>query len=171
QRGARSLCPASPHCCFTLRRNLPVRFEAAKVVDPQQIEVARLGRNTLSPPGEIIGGHALPFVMWIAPALAGLGKIIGWDTRDREHLTLGIELEQLRMRPYVGAVVRDENRNIAKQGNTEAPRFRLQRHPLLGEHELLELDVGDALPAPVALRCESGLGAIAKGDFPVAPNA
>ena len=81
----RSFYPSADHCGGFFGRDLPVGIEAAEVVDPDDINLLEGFSQAVLPPGEIIPGHQVPTVQWIAPSLASFTEIIrrysGYDPR------------------------------------------------------------------------------------------
>src|SRR5262249_52767265 len=99
-------------------RNFPELREAAKVIKPD--EIAGLGRpaQALYPPLIAGGTDRVPVVKRIAPALPGCAEIVWRYAGDRFRLQIiFFKAKKLTMRPYVSAVVVDENCNIADDAN------------------------------------------------------
>ena len=78
----------------------------------------------------------IPVVNRIAPELTGRGIIIGRNPRNAIGLQLLIHLEQGRVCPYITAVRRNIDRNIADDGNTLFIGISAQLVPLVKEQVL-----------------------------------
>ena len=61
----------------------------------------------------------VPVVQGVAPALAGLGKIVRWHARHHPGVTVIVEQEVLRVGPHLGTVVGDEDRRILVQSQDQ----------------------------------------------------
>src|SRR5581483_7070834 len=130
--------------------DLPAGFEAAKVVDTHAVRLAQRVAEARDPPVVAATRQLVPAVERVAPALAGRRKVVGWHAGDDRRLARGVELEQLRPRPDVGAVVGDEDRDVTEQPYAARVGVPLQLAPLFGEqplHEAVEADLpGELLP-------------------------
>ena len=105
-----------------------------------------------APPVETGDGVRLPTIERITPPLAGRAEVVRRDTSDRHRLTQIIELKQPRVRPYVGAVVRHEDRRIAEHPYAFCMRILAQGLPLTVETPLHE-------PTGVELSRQAAAGA------------
>src|SRR6185503_6555923 len=101
----------------------PVSREAAEVVDAYAVGELQAAAQAVDPPRVTVGRHALPAVERVAPALAGGAEVVRRHAGDVERPAALVEVEQLLMRPHVGAVVRDVDRQVAEQPHP-APRSR-----------------------------------------------
>src|SRR3990167_10467201 len=79
--------------------------------------------------------------MRITPALAGGGKIIGWNPGDGQGLTVLIQIEQIAMCPDIGAVVRDKDRQVAEEFYLKSFGVGLDPLPAQMQQILLALDL------------------------------
>jgi hypothetical protein len=120
---ARRQAPASRHGGLGAGRNFPIRFQSPEMIDAQQVELGQLGADALLPPLEPVGPHLLPSVVRIAPQLAGGREIVGRHAGDHLRPSLVVQQETVAPRPDVGAVVADEERNVAE--NQNAPLVRV----------------------------------------------
>ena len=95
--------------------------------------------QSLHPPLEAGLPMILPVVKRIPPKLSRRGKRVGRTARHRSRITAFIKLEQLRIRPCIGAVKRHIDRNIADELYLPVIRIAFQLFPLNAEQILLEL--------------------------------
>ena len=103
----------SPRMAVVARPALPTtpRIRGSDRSDP--IDQREQGTKALDPP--CISGLLMdvPPVMRISPQLPGCAEIVGWYAGDDGRPPVRVEPEQLSPPPDVGAVVRDEDRNVA----------------------------------------------------------
>ncbi len=95
--------------------HLPVAGEAAEVIQPHEVDQAQHGLHARDPPRVALGGVRLPAIERVAPQLARLREVVRRHAGDHGRPARGVELEQLAVRPHVGAVVGDEDRRIADE--------------------------------------------------------
>ena len=84
-----------------------------------------------------------PAVNRVAPKLTCGREIIRWNTGYHSRISFIIQVEELRMGPYVRAVHRNKNRNITDDLNALFMRIIHQVIPLLEKaelHEFIEVD-------------------------------
>src|SRR6185503_9218893 len=103
--------------------DLPGAGEADEVIEPGDIEALERDREPPDPPSIAGLSHLLPAIMGVAPALPRGAEIVGRDPGHHLGLALGIELEERARAPDIGAVVRDEDRDIADE--PDPPRGRV----------------------------------------------
>ena len=125
----------------------PVRFEAAEVVKADFVVEGQRAANASDPPVEAVLLEQRPLVERIAPALAGCGEVIRRNARDADGLKAVVKLEDLRMRPDIGAVVADKDGNIAEDANPALGAVSSQSRPLFVEEELNDLLDGELASA------------------------
>src|SRR5712671_2144855 len=116
--------------------NFPVLLETAKVVETNVIDAFGGPAKALHPPVIAILLHHIPAVEWVAPALAGDTEIVWGDAADRCWIQVSVELEQVRIRPDIGAVIVEEDGDIADHANRTFGSVVAQRVPLLKKEEL-----------------------------------
>mmetsp|Transcript_57671 Transcript_57671/g.135803 ORF Transcript_57671/g.135803 Transcript_57671/m.135803 type:complete len:460 (-) Transcript_57671:536-1915(-) len=134
-----------------------VAGKAAEVVDAEDIRLAECALHARRPPGVVLGGHPVPAVQRVAPALAQRPEVIGRHASDDGGLEVVIEVVQVRARPAVGTVVRDEDRQVTHDVHATRVGIGLERpnlHIELPLHELPEPDLVGVLLAG----CGEGLG-------------
>ncbi len=134
RRGPRPIRRRAPSA--RVGRHLPVGGEAAEVVDAHEVGELEAAAQAVDPPAVAVLRHAVPAVERVAPALAGGAEVVGRHAGDVARPAALVEVEQLLMRPHVGAVVRDVDRQVAEQADT-APRGGAAQLPPLGEEEEL----------------------------------
>jgi hypothetical protein len=108
--GALTHCPLTP----SHRRDRPVGLKAAEVVQPHLVVERERAADARHPPVEAVLLQQRPLVERIAPALPGRGEIIRRNTRHPNRIPAVVELEDLRMRPHIRAVVADKDGHIAQ---------------------------------------------------------
>jgi hypothetical protein len=115
-------------------------------------DIAELHRlsHPLDPPAIALGGVCRPAVERIAPALSGGTEVVRRYAGHDAGTTVGIEIEQRGIRPHVGAVRGDEDRQVADDVDAAGVGVVLQRRPLLVKAPLAELPETDFLALPVA---------------------
>ncbi len=128
----------------SLGRYLPIRLQAPEMIDPDQLEQMALAFQSFQPPLVAISRHRVPVIQRVAPVLAVGGKIVRRNTGNDSWIPPGIEFEQMPVRPDIGAVVGNKNRNVTEQQNAFSPGVVPQALPLVIEDELLEPDSGQA---------------------------
>ena len=140
---ARGFNPLAVDGGFVLSGDGPVGLEAAEVVEADDV-VEELGAaDAVDPPGEARLLEDVPLVEGIAPALAGLREIVGRDTGNADGQEVLVELEELGVRPDVGAVVVDEDGDVANEADVAVGAVCAEGAPLLAEGELEGLGDGE----------------------------
>ena len=79
----------------------------------------------------------------VAPALAGGREVVRWDAGDARGQALLVELEDFGVGPDVGAIVADEDGNVAEDADFAVGAVAAKGAPLLGEEELDDLLDGE----------------------------
>ena len=113
------------------------------MIKPHEVHQLQRAAQARDPPGETARGMHLPAVERIAPQLAGRAEIIRRHAGDDGGPARLVEVKQLPVRPDVGAVLGDEDRDVADDLEALAPRELAQRLPLTVEQKLLHADVVD----------------------------
>src|SRR5690606_15802505 len=96
------------------------------------------------PPRKTLLRMAVPAIERIAPELSGRTEVVGWHACDHPGAQVLVEVEQLRMRPDVRAVHRDEDRQVADDAHLPLVGMALEAGPLPERdplHEAPEVDV------------------------------
>ena len=143
EAGPRPLRPPPVDRGRGVARHLPVRLEAAEVVEPHAVDEGEHGAEAVDPPGVAGARERVPAVERVAPQLSGGAEVVGGHAGLESGPAVGGELEDLRVRPDVGAVVGDEDRDVAHDLDPAVAGLRAHRGPLLEEQPLLELDLAD----------------------------
>src|SRR5207237_9700279 len=138
QPGSRSRPPAAVLRGLLPGGDFPVSGEADEMVEPYGIEPRERLREPLEPPMEARSLERLPIIERVPPALAGRAEVVGRDAGNHRGLALRVEEEQLPVRPDVGAVVGDEDGEVADQPDAQLVALVAQRLPVVLEEELLE---------------------------------
>ena len=129
--GARQ--PAAMLRCGMIARNLPVAGEAAEVVDPEHVDQREGVGEAGNPPVEALLLVDVPAVERIAPALTRLAEVVGRDAGHHCRPAASVELEELGAAPHVGAVVGDEDRQVADDRDAEIVGPATKPRPLVVE--------------------------------------
>ena len=114
------------------------------MVDTQNIIHVEGIPHAAHPPVKAGLAMVIPAIKRVAPQLAGSGEAIRRTACHSNRIALVIQLEQLRMRPYISTVHGNINRNIAYNLNALAVGIVFQVLPLavkLVLQELLELNI------------------------------
>src|SRR6185312_11191919 len=111
---ARSFDPMTVHGGRLVSGDGPEGFEAAEVVEADEVVERERTTDARDPPVEAAFFKQAPLVKRVAPALAGCGEVIRRDAGDTGGLTLVVELEDLGVRPDVGGVVADEDGDVTE---------------------------------------------------------
>ena len=139
ERRARPLHPLASHGRGRVRRHFPRRLESAEVIDADAIDQRQQGTKALDPPGVSGLLEDIPPVVGISPQLAGRAEVVGRHAGEHGRPAVGVEPEQLSARPDVGAVVRDEDRQIAHDLDRSRAAGVAHALPLLEEQKLRQL--------------------------------
>ena len=87
------------------------------MVDAHDVHELQEARDALHPPGEAVFSHRVPIVKRVAPKLAVLAEIIGRHARDFFGAAVLAQGEKFRVRPDVGAVLREVQRHIPEDAD------------------------------------------------------
>src|ERR1700760_2007945 len=107
--------PSTVNRCLFARGNLPVSLEAAKVIEANHVEKRKRRAKAVDPPLVARGGEHIPAIDRIPPELARGAEIIRGNSRDDGGRAIGVEVEKLGVRPYVGAIVGDVDGNVSHE--------------------------------------------------------
>ena len=146
-------------------RNLPRCFESAEVVDANPVHGGKQRVEARDPPGVSGPLEHVPLVVWVPPELSRRAEVVGRHARHDAGTAVSVELKQFTSRPDIGAVVRDEDGQIAHDDDPSRPARLAQALPLLEKEELRQLvqpDVTGAACRPPRERvgialCDVGL--------------
>src|SRR5262249_815765 len=106
----------------------------------------------------------------IAPKLTGTAERIGGNPRHVRRPAPHVEVEQLRMRPGLDAIVCDVHRHVAEQAHTEQDRASFERAPLAIERPLHDLVKTDLVAGTGACAGERGGLALSERRVPFGPR-
>ena len=118
------------------RRDRPASGKTAKMIDANEIIECHIAAQAIDPPAETVGPEPLPVVKGVPPALSGGGEVVGGDTGHRSGPSLFIELKVVTVRPDIGGIIRDKDRQIAKEAHSAGGGVSLNLLPLLGKDKL-----------------------------------
>src|SRR5262245_45613717 len=120
------------------RRDGPVFFKAAEMIEPEDVDCGERMAESFYPPAITALFHHVPAVNRIAPQLARLAEIIRRDARDKRRGAFIIEVEEVAIGPDVSAVVRDEDRGVADDLDPMFVGVAGEFEPLLEKEVLVE---------------------------------
>src|SRR5690606_23627754 len=100
-------------------RNLPPSGEPPEVVHPHQIHELKDTAEPVNPPAVAGGGQHIPTVARVTPELTGRGEVVGRNPGAHCRLARLIQGEEVLVRPDVGTVVGDVDRDVPH--DTDAP--------------------------------------------------
>ena len=125
------------------------------MIDAHPIDQVEQRAEALDPPGVAGPLERVPAVVRIAPQLAGRAEVVRRHAGDDGRTAVCVEAEQLAAGPDVGAVVGDEDGEVAHDGDRSRAAGIADAPPLLEEQELRQLvqpDVPLAATATTARR-------------------
>lgn len=137
QLHAGALAPLAVHGGVLGRVDLPVGREAAEMVEADDVEQRHIALHAPDPPGVAGLFVRRPVIDRIAPELAGRGIVVGRHAGNELGAEVGLQLEQLGMRPDVGRVGGNIDRDVADDLDALLLCVRTQRVPL-SEEDILE---------------------------------
>ena len=85
------------------------------MIEPQRVVEEESELQTLDPPRVPRLAKPVPTVKRIPPQLAGVGEVVGWNTGELRGRPVVVQMEKLLVRPHVGRVDPDHERQIAHQ--------------------------------------------------------
>ena len=85
--------------------------------------------------------------------MSGFAEVIGRDARDAGEPSFPVQLKQVRVRPDVGTVVIDINRNISDQADPFLPAVTFEGEPLFKKKKDSLLQSGDVTRVHAELLC------------------
>src|SRR5580698_673598 len=133
---SRTIHPAAIHRGRLGRRNFPELIEPAKMIEPDVVAGPRRPAQPLHPPLITMTFHHIPSVKRIPPTLTSLAEEIWRNTGDYFGFEILVQAKQFAVHPDVGAVVIDEDGNVAQNANRALRTIPPQRLPLLVEGKL-----------------------------------
>ena len=137
QLHAGALAPLAVHGGVLGRVDLPVGREAAEMVETDDVEQRHIALHAPDPPGVAGLFVRRPVIDRIAPELAGRGIVVGRHAGDELGAEVGLQLEQLGMRPDIGRVGGNIDRDVADDLDALLLCVRTQGVPL-SEEDILE---------------------------------
>src|SRR5205085_7825208 len=117
-------------------RDLPIGLKAPEVVDANNVAVSECLPHALHPPVVSAVADRVPTIKRIAPTLPGLAECVGRHAGDIGRAQVRIQVIKVRMGPHVGAVIADEDGDVADDLDAAAVARPPHRTPLLEEKEL-----------------------------------
>src|SRR5512146_1714740 len=131
-----SVDPAAVHRGRLRRGNFPALFEAAEMINAQQVAHVHGPAQALQPPLVSARLEHVPAIQGIAPTLPGFAESVRRHSRDYLRLQVLVEPENFRMCPHVGAVIIHKNGDVADYADGACRAVLTQGAPLLKEEEL-----------------------------------
>ncbi len=108
------------------------------MIDASEIGQFEIAAEPFNPPGKPLFGQRLPVVQGVAPSLPRLAEIVRRNTGHAERPAAVVELEEPPVRPDIGRVVGDEDRDVAHDADAQAVGVLLESPPLAVENEFDE---------------------------------
>jgi len=132
----RSLNPLAPDGRFFRRSDFPVGDKAPEVVDAQDIKELKIVAYPFEPPlvPRILKG--VPSIDRVSPELSCLAEVIRRNTCNKGGPLFSVQLKEVRMRPYIGTIVIDVDRNITDQLQPFLVAVFFKGEPLFKEKKL-----------------------------------
>src|SRR5258708_6501903 len=128
--------PASLDCRGLNGGNLPVTFKTPEMIKPHNVANGDRPRHALHPPVITSGLAHIPAIQGVAPSLARGAERVRRNPGHHGRLKLTVEMENIRMPPYVGAVVAHKNGHVANYFDPALRSITPQGAPLLKESKL-----------------------------------
>ena len=121
------------------------------MIEPHNVHLFQRRGEPVQPPPVSGLLQRFPIVERVPPKLAGRAEIVRRHSRNHGRLAMLVEEKKIRIRPDVGRIAGNENRQVSDQMDTALVRLALEIAPLLEKQELSK-------PVP-----SSGFGQIATG--------
>src|ERR1700722_16931117 len=106
------------------------------MIEAYVIEALDGPAHAVDPPGISLLLHYIPAIQRMAPALSVFAEKIRGHSRDDFGIKLGTQMKQIGMRPNIGAVEINEDRDIAHHSNGMTRAMAAKRLPLFEEKKL-----------------------------------
>ena len=119
--------------------NLPITLKTAKVVQAHQVNQRAGVADAGDPPAVVLGSVGRPAVQRVAPALAGGAEAVGRHPGNHGGAAGAVKFEQVRAGPDLGALVSNEDRDIAHDAHALCVGIGLESPPLAKKHPLTKL--------------------------------
>src|SRR5262249_59776041 len=119
-------------------RNVPGSGEAAEVIEADRVDVREQGAHPVDAEAITARAKRVPVVDRIAPALPLRAEVVWRHAGDDARPARLVEQEQLRIRPHVARVRRNEEGQVADQADAFRARAIFQARALAEQHELAE---------------------------------
>ncbi len=120
------------------------------MVEPEELRQAQVRPEAFDPPVEAVPLEDVPAVERVAPQLPRRAEVVGRNPRDADGVARLVQLEDLGVRPDVGAVGGDVDRDVAEDPDPPLVGCLLDAVPLAEEEEL-EKDVPGDVVGQLAL--------------------
>ena len=154
-----SFFPVAARRGLILGRDGEEFVKSPEMIDPDDVKELAAFADAADPPVIPFRGMAVPVVERIAPQLPVRRKAVRRHAGDQTDPSALVEHKEVAMRPEVGAVMRDVDRDVADDPDALRSGIRSQRLPLLQE---LILDIFVKCDFPLQL-----LRPFCAGFFPV----
>src|SRR5262245_36050720 len=109
---------------------MPRCSKSTEMIEANDVNVRQHRTRPIDPPAISACPKRAPVVDRIAPSLSLRAEVVGRHTRDDARPVLGIEKKEVRVRPHIARIRRDEKREIPDQSDVPDARMRLQPRAL-----------------------------------------
>src|SRR6266571_5555045 len=116
--------------------NLPIFFKTAEMVEPDDVVSLQGRTHSLHPPVVSPRFQNVPAIQRIPPALTGFAERVRRHPGNDGGLKIMVEVENIGMRPHIGAVVIHKDSHIPNDADGAGHAIRTQGTPLLKKSEL-----------------------------------
>ena len=99
------------------RRYVPRSREPSEMIQANRVDVSQEGAHPVDAPAVAGSPKRVPVVDGIAPELPLGAEVVGWHAGDEARPVMRVQQKQLRVRPHVARVGRDEEGQIADQAD------------------------------------------------------
>src|SRR5271156_328669 len=113
--GAGSLDPLAMLGSLMTGGDGPEGVESTEVIQADDVVEGLGATQAVDPPGEALLLKDIPAIQGIPPTLTGSGEVVGGHAGDADGQEMLVELEDAGIGPHIGAVVVDEDGDVADE--------------------------------------------------------
>src|SRR5262249_33532187 len=119
-----------------VRRHAPARGETAEMIQPDDVHVREQCADPANEPFVALAGKGFQIINRIPPELSRRAEVVGWHTAHKTRAAALVQKKQVRARPYIGRVGRDQEGKIADKPYTPEARVLFEVLRLTVEQKL-----------------------------------